>query len=128
VRQAAPRARATKRQHDFNPRKFQLFSLYAPAQLAAVTARTARASGELKRGARATASPDHKRRDQGQRRANPMVPQCVRGDGRAWISISLSVEAYVTSSSSSKAWTPRRDSVPQFRAFSGHRGESAARG
>jgi hypothetical protein len=54
VRQAAPRARATKRQHDFNPRKFQLFSLYAPAQLAAVTARTAQASGELKRGARAT--------------------------------------------------------------------------
>jgi hypothetical protein len=41
--------RRMKRQHDFNPRKFQVFFCYAPAQIAAVTALTARAPGELKR-------------------------------------------------------------------------------
>jgi hypothetical protein len=56
--------RRMKRQHDFNSRRFQLLRCYAPAQIAAVMPRTARAPGELKRGRPGpTASPDHKRRD-----------------------------------------------------------------
>jgi len=38
-----------KRQHGFDPRSFDSCDLYAPARIAAVTARTARAPGELMR-------------------------------------------------------------------------------
>jgi hypothetical protein len=59
-----------KRQHGFDPHSLKYTS---PARIAAVTARTARAQS-ADASARATASPDHKRRDLFQLGAKPKVP------------------------------------------------------